>query len=375
LTARKVVLSANTGWFVVQFLDGLIRGLKAADYTPIIVAPDELGADSRVADLGAEWIPLAIERKGTNPVADLRLFRAYRRTLKLAEPVAFLGFTVKPNIFGCLASRSLDIPSIATISGLGTAFMNDRYLERIVTFLYRSAFRRNCTVLFQNPDDYLLFIERSIVKAEQTRIMPGLGVDLEEFAVAALPEGPPTFLFVGRLLRDKGVYDYISAARALRRQFPRVRFQLLGSIDEGNRTAISPDELASWVNEGIVEYLGETRDVRPFLARATIVVLPSYREGLPSALLEAAAMGRPLVAADVPGCREVVDHGANGFLCRAGDVESLTNAMRKMCELPRQTLHQMAASSRNRVHERFSKERVVRAYLDILTGVGSVKKG
>jgi glycosyltransferase involved in cell wall biosynthesis len=366
LTARKVALSANTGWFVVQFLEGLIRGLKAAGYTPIVVAPDELATDTRVADLGVEWIPLAIERKGTNPVADLCLLRAYRLTLKQMDPIAFLGFTVKPNIYGSLAARSLGIPSVATLSGLGTAFMHGRPLEQIVTWLYRFAFRRDCTIIFQNPDDKALFVERRIAKPAQTRLLPGLGINLEEFSAASLPNGPVRFLLVGRLLRDKGVCEFVDAARATRRQFPDASFQLLGSFDEGNRTAIGPAQVASWVDEGIVEYLGETRDVRPFIARATVVVLPSYREGLPKALLEAAARGRPLIATDVPGCREVVKSGVNGILCRAGDPESLANAMRKMCELPRATLHEMAAASRNRVHERFSEERVVSAYLDVL---------
>jgi glycosyltransferase involved in cell wall biosynthesis len=206
-------------------------------------------------------------------------------------------------------------------------------------------------------------------------VLPGSGVDLERFAPAPPQDGPPVFLLVGRLLRDKGVAEFVDAARSLRSLLPGARFQLLGPIDEGNRTAITRSELESWVAEGIVENLGTTDDVRPFIAAATAVVLPSYREGLPRSLLEAGAMARPLIAADVPGCRDIVEDGINGLLCEVRNAASLASAMQRMAELPGGERAAMAEAARRKVQERFSEKFVVRAYLDVLAALDAAKPG
>ena len=204
-------------------------------------------------------------------------------------------------------------------------------------------------------------------------MLPGSGVDLRFFSPAAPSEGPPTFLLIARLLRDKGVVEFVEAARALRGVLPDARFQLLGPIDEGNRTAISRAELEKWTDEGVVEHLGTAEDVRPFIAAATAVVLPSYREGMPRSLLEAAAMARPLVATDVPGCREVVQDAVNGYLCAVRDPVSLASAMRRLADLPLAQRLAMCEASRRMVEERFDEEFVVRAYLDVLAQVEAEK--
>jgi glycosyltransferase involved in cell wall biosynthesis len=228
-------------------------------------------------------------------------------------------------------------------------------------------------VFFQNDEDRQLFVGRGLVRPDQARILPGSGVDLEQFAPAAPAEGPPTFLFIGRLLRDKGVLEFVEAARLLRPPLPDARFHLLGPIDEGNRTAISRTELNSWTAEGVVDYLGTSDDVRPYIAGATAVVLPSYREGLPRSLLEAAAMARPLIAADVPGCREVVEDGSNGYLCAARDPASLASAMQRMAGLSSTERLAMGEAARRKVQERFNEEFVVQAYLDVLAGLDTAK--
>jgi len=202
-------------------------------------------------------------------------------------------------------------------------------------------------------------------------VLPGSGVDIERFTPSPMPPGPATFLFVGRLLRDKGVVEFVDAARSLRSVVPGSRFQLLGPIDEGNRTAVSRAELDRWIEEGAVEYLGTTDDVRPQIAGASAVVLPSYREGLPRSLLEAAAMARPLIASDVPGCRQVVEDGVNGYLCAARDPASLAAAMRSLAELPAGQRSAMGQAARRKVQEQFSEEFVIRAYLDVIAGLGS----
>jgi glycosyltransferase involved in cell wall biosynthesis len=363
---RRIVLAANSGWNIVNFRAGLIEAFKAAGYEPVVVAPADPSAEARMAALGVERIALPIDRSGTNPLADLRLLAGYRRILKRTRPAAFLGFTVKPNIYGCLAARRFGIPAIANVSGLGTAFIRPGMLSRLVTSLYRFAFRRAAVVFFQNPDDLSLFVERRIVRREQARLLAGSGVDLDRFQPAPMRAGPVTFLFIGRLLGDKGVREYVAAAREIRRNMPDVRFQLLGPLDEGNRTAISRREVDQWVAEGVVEYCGATDDPRPAITAASAVVLPSYREGLPRSLLEAAAMARPLIATDVPGCRELVEDGVNGFLCRARDPESLAGAMKRLAETPDEARAAMGAAARRLVEERFSERIVFDAYLEVL---------
>jgi glycosyltransferase involved in cell wall biosynthesis len=290
--------------------------------------------------------------------------------MKRLRPVAYLGFTIKPNIYGCLAAARAGIPAIANISGLGTVFIRRGPLLALVTRLYRRALRRAAVVFFQNPDDRQLFLENRLVRPGQARLLPGSGVDLDRFRPVPLPDGRPIFVFIGRLLGDKGVRELVAAARRVRAKRADVTIQLLGPLDEGNRTAIARDELDRWVAEGTVDYLGETDDVRPFVEQATAVVLPSYREGLPRSLLEAGAMARPLVATDVPGCREVVEHGVNGFLCRVRDPGSRGEAMLELAELPPERRTAMGLESRRKIEQRFSEAVVIAAYLDALGEVG-----
>jgi glycosyltransferase involved in cell wall biosynthesis len=323
-------------------------------------------------ELDVKRIPIQIDRSGLNPWADLQLLGRYRNVLKRLRPAAYLGYTIKPNVYGSLAAGSLGIPAIPNVSGLGTAFIRNGALQQVVTRLYRLAFRRAPVVFFQNEEDRRLFVERRLVRSGQSRVIPGSGVDLNRFKPTPPADGPPTFLLVGRLLRDKGVGEFVEAARLLRRDIPRARFHLLGPIDEGNRTAIAKAELDSWVRGGVVEYLGTTDDVRPFIAAATAIVLPSYREGLPRSLLEAAAMERPLIATDVPGCREVVEDGSNGYLCRVRDPASLAAAMKRLAELPDEDRLAMGQASRKQVQERFSEEFLIRAYLNVLSELKTV---
>jgi len=341
----------------------------------VVIAPQDRATDQRMRDLGVERVPIEIDRAGLNPFTDLRLLLKYRALLQRIRPAAYLSYTIKPNIYGALAAASLGIPALPNVSGLGTAFIRGGGLQALVTRLYRIGFARAPVVFFQNQEDRALFIDRRIVKPSQAQVLPGSGVDLDFFLPAPLPNGRPTFLFIGRLLRDKGVVEFVEAARTLRADSPEARFQLLGALDEGNRTGIGQAEVDGWVADGIVEQLGTTDDVRPFIAAATAVVLPSYREGLPRSLLEAAAMARPLIASDVPGCRDVVEDGVNGFLSEVRNPGSLAAAMRRLLQLPRPQQIAMGEAGRKRVQERFSEAFVVRAYLDVLAGLDAAKPG
>lgn len=353
----------------------MIRGLRAAGFEPLVIAPKDPAADARMRDLGVERIPVRIDRAGLNPFADLKLLAEYRRLLKRIRPAAYLGYTIKPNVYGCYAAGSLGIPAFPNVSGLGTAFIRNGPLQHIVTALYRMAFSRTPVVFFQNEEDRDLFARRGIITTDQGRVIPGSGVDLDRFAPAPPSTGSPTFLMVGRLLRDKGVMEFIEAARSLRSERSGMRFQLLGPIDEGNRSAIKRAEVESWAAEGIVDYLGTTDDVRPAIAASTAVVLASYREGLPRSLLEAGAMARPLIATDVPGCRQVVDHEVNGYLCAVRHPIPLAAAMRRMAELPEGERVAMGEAARRKIQEEFGEEQVIGAYLDVLADLEGANRG
>lgn len=363
---RVVAIAANSAWNIRHFRLGLIRTIEKEGYAPVVLSPSSDAPEPKPPTEEFKWLDVPVDRAGLNPWRDLRLFLAYRRLLRRVQAEIFLGFTIKPNIYGCLAARSLGIPAIANISGLGTAFMRPGPLNRLVRMMYRVALARGCVVFFQNPDDLDLFVADRLVRKEQARLLPGSGIDLDHFEPVPLARGSVKFLLIARLLGDKGVREFAEAARLLRPEFPNARFQLLGGLDPGNRTSIGGDELQDWIDSGLVEHLGEAPDVRSYIADATAIVLPSYREGLPRTLLEGAAMARPLIATDVPGCREVVEEGANGFLSRARDAQSLAAVVRKFLKLSWEERDEMGRASRRKVEMRFSQDIVNSAYLDAI---------
>jgi glycosyltransferase involved in cell wall biosynthesis len=362
-----VVIAANSAWNIVNFRQGLIRAIQAEGYTVIVVAPLESAIRDRAKRLGIDWITVDLKRASLNPVGDLLLLRSYRKILKGISPHAFFSFTIKANIYGCLAARWAGVPAAANVSGLGTVFAHGGPLMRLVMCMYRFALARAEVVFFQNRDDLGLFVGSGVVRAEQARPLPGSGVDLQRFAPSPLPLSGPTFLLVARLLRDKGIPEYVEASRSLRSRFPDARFQLLGPVDHENPTAITRTELDQWIEQGVVEYLGSTDDVRPFIEAASAVVLPTnYREGVPRSLLEAAAMARPIIGTRMPGCRDLVEEGINGFLAEPRSASSLCRAMEEFLRMPRWRQMEMGRAARATVEQRFSEQRVIDAYLDVL---------
>jgi glycosyltransferase involved in cell wall biosynthesis len=358
-------MSANPFWNIANFRSGLIRALVAEGYRVAVAAPDSDADWASV--MGTEVIDVSVDRSGLNPFRDVLTLLNYRKLIRIVRPNIFLGYTAKPNIYGAIAARICGIAALPNVSGLGTAFINPGFLSALVGTLYRISFRNCPIVFFQNADDRELFVARRIVRPEQAQLLPGSGVNLTHYAPAPFePSGATRFLFVGRLLGDKGVREFVEAARLLRADHPDWQFQLLGPVDEGNRTAVKQVELDQWVADGLVDHLGLANDVRPFIAAATVVVLPSYREGLPRSLLEAAAMARPLIAADVPGCRDIVKHGVNGLLCAVRDSAALAEAMKQLATMDEADRATMGRAGRAMVEREFGEEHVIRAYLDAL---------
>jgi glycosyltransferase involved in cell wall biosynthesis len=365
---KRIVLSVNASWNIVNFRLGLIRGLQEAGHTIVVVAPED-AYTAQFEEHGISYEPIRLDPKGMSPWRDLALLVSYWKLFRRIRPDVYLGYTVKPNIYGSIAAHALGIPVINNIAGLGSVFTKDTAITRLVSFLYRLACAKSKTIFFQNQDDRDLFVARKLVKAERVALLPGSGVDLARFYPSRSRGGRERFKFllIARMLWDKGIGDFVDAARRLRREIPSVSCQLLGFLDLQGRNAVPRRTVEKWVEEGIVEYLGEADDVRPYLLEADCVVLPSrYREGVPRSLLEAAAMATPLIATNTPGCRDIVQHGVNGLLCKVGDASSLFDAMLEMVNYSDQRRLEMGQAGRALVEDRFSEAIVVRAYLDAI---------
>jgi len=365
--SRKIVIALNTAWNLVNFRAGLIRALVAQGYEVVAVAPNDAYA-SRLAELGCRFVALPMDNKGTHPGRDLLLFFRFLNLLRRERPEVFLGYTIKPNVYGSLAAHVLGIPVVNNIAGLGTAFIRNNWLTRLVRLLYKTAFSRSHHVFFQNNEDLQMFVDQRLVSVDQVSRLPGSGIDLGVFhyvPMLSLENRSFCFLLVARLLWDKGVGEYVEAARMVRRKYPAIRFQLLGFLDVKNQTAVSSAQMDDWVNEGVVEYLGVADDVKPYLAAADCVVLPSYREGVPRSLLEAAAIGRPIVTTDAVGCRDAVDDGVNGLRCRVRDAIDLAEKMQSIVEMPPSERELMGNVGRKKMELEFDEKIVIDRYLRV----------
>jgi glycosyltransferase involved in cell wall biosynthesis len=371
--APLIAVCANQAWNLVNFRAGLIRALIAMGFRVQAIAPPDPDMERRLAELGCGFSPVPIDAAGLAPHRDLATFLAFRRIIAELRPAAWLSWTIKPNVYGSLAAGLAGVAAFPNVSGLGTAFIRRNLLTLVAKQLYRTGFRRASTVFFQNQDDRAEFENGGMVRAGQARVLPGSGIDAQAWAPPA--GGRPTprhFLMLSRVVADKGVREYVDAARMVRRNWPDARFVLMGEVGVANRTAIPLSEVEAWIEEGVIQHREPVSDVRPHIAEADFVVLPSYREGLSRVLLEAAAMGRPIVTTDVTGCRDIVRDGENGFLCKPRDAQSLAAALEKACICDDRQWQALADSGRARVVTEFSQERVTALYVEAMAQAGVI---
>lgn len=369
----KVLIALNSAWNLLNFRSGLIKALVANGHSVVLAAPKDEHVPSLQA-LGVRFVDIPMRAHSTNPWSDFHLLLRFVKLLQREKPDVLLAYTAKPNVYGSLAARWVGVPVINNIAGLGTAFIKGGWLACLLKTLYRLSLSRSHRIFFQNPDDLNLFIAHKLVAINQAALLPGSGVDLQKFKPVPLPclqrkaqQPLPTkqnfvFLMVARMLKDKGVEEFVEAARVLKASHSKTDFALLGFIDSNNPNGISASLIQSWVDERIVSYWGVSSDIRAQLALADCVVLPSYREGTPRTLLEAAAMGRPMIATDVPGCREVVKHGVNGLLCVPRSSESLAKQMKNILALPDSSLQSMSDAARQLVEAQFDEQIVIGEY-------------
>ncbi|MCB0641361.1 MAG: glycosyltransferase family 4 protein [Phaeodactylibacter sp.] len=363
--SRKIAFLTNSVWNIVNYRMPLIQACRDQGFEPLILAPK----DDFAGPIPAGWTCHYLKQLspgGKNPLQDLRLFLEIWQALRQYRPALVCSFTIKPNIYGSLAAAPLKIPCLPTITGLGYSFLQKGLLSRLTALLYRQAFRKTRQVVFQNKDDRRLFIEQGLLRPEQTVLIPGSGVDTQHFYPDFPTSAAPcSFIYIGRLLWDKGLGEFVQAIRGLKRRYPNLRVHWLGAQDHNNPAVIDSAQVEAWEREGLIHWLGPQADVRPFIAAADALVLPSYREGLPRAVLEAMAMAKPVIVTDVPGCRELVDK-KNGLLAPVKDPQGLEQVLQTFLELPESQRQEMGRTGRQLAEQQFDNQIIVRNYLSLI---------
>lgn len=358
----KILVLTNSAGGLYHFRSELLEALLGKGHDVFFCVPDKQDAMfvQLLETVGCTYIHTPMSRRGVNPIDDIMLVRQYQRVAKDVRPDVILSYTIKPNLYGSFVAARARIPIIMNITGLGSALQTGK-LKSLVTRMYRYAGKHAAVVFFQNKANMDWFLTNRLVAPEKTRLIPGSGVNLEKFR--PLPkindDGVVRFLFIGRIMRDKGIEEYLAAAARIRRQHPDTEFQIVGSYEE--------ERYREWLEgNDDVKYLGRSDDVREQIREVDCIVHPSYHEGMSNALLEGAAMGKPLIASNIPGCREVIDDGVNGFVVEPGCVDDLVDKLEIFLSMDRNAWVKMGMKSREKVEREFDRNIVVNAYLEAI---------
>lgn len=356
----KFVLISPKNRTVWNFRGDLINEIIAKGYEVVVTGPDQTDVD-RIEALGARFVEIPMNKTGTSVLGDIRYCQALMKFLKTERPDVTLGYTVKPCVYGAIAAKRAKVRNInSLVTGGGYTFiatsLKARVLGLIVRTLYRFGFSKADHVIFQNDDDLNEFTEKGLVNREKCASVNGSGVNMDHFEPAPLPE-TVTFFMLSRLLKSKGVGEYLEAARTVKENHPEVRFCLLGKYETAMQDALDKDYVEAFIRDGIIERFEETNDVRPYYAQCSVYVLPSYREGTPRTVLEAMAMGRPIITTDTQGCRETVKDGVNGFLVPVRDSKAVAEKMEWFIGHP-DRIATMGADSREYCTEKFDVNKV-----------------
>jgi glycosyltransferase involved in cell wall biosynthesis len=363
----KLIFSSNSSWSIFNFRLNLLREIKALGFDIKIVAPTGPYLD-KLKGLGYETIPIEIDNSSRSVFSNLKLIGDYYTIYKREKPDLILHNAIKPDIFGALVCRFLKIPVINNISGVGALFMSGGLSSSLGKLLYRVSQKKVHTVFLQNPADYKLFIDNSLITSNQAKILPGSGVDIERFKPVQnhRVDGIIKFGFIGRLIGDKGIYEFIEAARNIKRDNFNVSFYILGELYPKHPTAVHEETLYQWIQSGLVEFLGKSDEVEKVLNKFDCIVLASYREGLSRVLLEACSMAIPVITTNVPGCIDVVENGKNGFVCKAKDSEDLCRQMKHFMALSKEDRGKMGRYGRYKIENEFDEKIVLKQYLNAI---------
>ncbi len=365
---KKIAIVANSTWNIYNFRQELIRTLKEYGFRVIVIAPMDEYIHYLNENYFTKHISLRhLKSQGTNMIKDLRLLLELVRIFRVERPDIVLNYTIKPNIYSSIAARWLDIPCISTLTGLGHSFIQVSFKTFIVKRLYAYALQKNKCVVFHNNDDLDLFIDKHLIHPLQAIHIPGSGVDTKKFVRKAEHRRENfTFLFVGRLLKEKGLMEFIHASIQVKAIIGKANFWVVGHWSEDNPASIDKDELIHWIEKRQITYFGADKDIRKYLNRADALVLPSYREGVPRAVLEAMAMQLPIITCDTPGCRDTVEHKINGLLVPPKDCFALAKAMVDLYNLSEEERRQMGRLNREKVLRQFDVEIINKKYMQLL---------
>ena len=349
----RILIATNHSYMFYRFRKELVEALMQEH--EVILSTPFVGHEDDLQAMGLRCIDTEIDRRSINPFKDMKLLKTYRKMLDEIQPDLVITYSIKPNIYMGSACKAKGIPYVTNVQGLGTAFEKPM-LSSVVSVMYRSALRKAGTVFFENEENAQFFLHKNIISAQQMKVLPGAGINLDEYPYVPMKDdGVCSFLFVGRIMKEKGVDEFFAAAKRLKQEYgDSVEFHVVGSFEESYKSIM--DELEQ---SGVVKYHGYQSDMKPFYAMAGCVVLPSYHEGMSNVLLEAAASGRPLITSNIPGCREAVKDGISGFLCECKNTDSLLDAMMRVIMLSADERAQMGCAGRKLMEETFGKEKVV----------------
>jgi glycosyltransferase involved in cell wall biosynthesis len=364
---KKIIIVSNTSWSLFNFRLGIARSLKESGYEVVLIAPfDEY---SQRLEEEFEYYDVYMNNKGTNPKEDIKTTIEFYKLYKKLKPDVVLHYTIKPNIYGTIACNLLGIKTVNNIAGLGTLFIKQNFVTKIAKWLYKYSQSKADKIFFQNSDDYEMFTSEGLVEKIKCDVLPGSGVDTSKFVPMEYVKKDDKFRFllIARMLWDKGVGEYVEAAKIIKPKYPHVEFQLLGFLDVINKSAISKEQMQEWVDEGLVNYLGVSDNVKEEIVKADCIVLPSfYREGTPRILLESASMAKPIITTDNVGCRDVVDDGVNGYLCEVRNTQDLADKMEMMLNLSEDERKSMGKAGRVKMVNEFDEGIVIGKYMEAL---------
>jgi len=364
---KKIVIVSNLSWNLYNFRLSLMNAMRDNGYEVIAVAARDRYTQ-KIIDAGFEFHEINMNVQGINPIEDLKTLFSFYKLFKQISPDVVCQYTIKPNVYGSLAATFLKIKIINNTTGIGLLFSKGNFLSKILKLLYIVSFRRVDRVFFQNSDDLDFFITNGLVKSSQCDLLPGSGVDIERFKPQDKEKSEKIkFLLVSRMIWEKGIAEYVKAAKEIKKIYPNVEFSILGFLDVKNPSAITKSQMDQWVKEGNINYLGYSDNVDEFIHDADCIVLPSYYpEGTPKVLLESGSCGKPIITTDTIGCRNVVDNGVNGYLCEPRSWEDLKIKIEMFLKLSYSDRLNMGRKSREKIIREFDDKIVINKYLEVI---------
>ena len=364
---KKILLSANTSWYLYNFRASTIKALQEKGFDVVCLSPQDAYSHRLTQELNCKWVDISIDSNGSNVIKDAILLCRFILKIRNIAPSLVFNFTVKNNIYGTIAARFLGIEAVNNISGLGTAFINENFTSKVVRLLYKISQPLAKKVFCQNPEDLDTLMDSKLVHPNKLVLLPGSGVDINRFNpnLKEVNNGSQVFCFtfVGRLLRDKGVIELIQATQQLAKLGYSFQLDLCGFIGSNNASAININYLKEICSLPYINWLGSSDKIEEVFSKSDCVVLPSYREGMPRVLLEAGAMGLPSITTNVPGCKHLITHGYNGLICDVKDSESLFKSMLIMLNMESEQYLKMCKNSRSNIERNFDENIVISHYL------------